>query len=277
MHPTSRSGRHLAALLILIALGPGAHGEDWPSWGGPRGDFTVEAGRLEEEWPAAGPPRLWERPLGGGYSSILFKDGRLFTMYRDGNEDVLVALDAATGATVWENRDTPIPWSEMDQQFGLGPNTTPLLVSDRVVGVGISGRMRAVEAGTGKLVWLRDLPRDFGRRKRVEEYGYSGNPLAYNGTILTQVGGQETAIVAFDPADGSVVWQSAPGGVSYAAPTLLRLSGREHYVYFGPEGVVGLDPATGATLWKHPIETIWKLPPKYNNGNHLTPVVSCSD
>lgn len=248
---------------------PGAQREAWPIWGGPRGDFTAGAGALAESWPAEGPRRLWQRPLGGGYSSILYQGGRLFTMYRAGDEDAIVALDAATGSTIWEQRDTPAFWPDMEKSFGLGPNSTPLVVGDKVVGIGISGRMRAVEAKTGKVVWRRDLTREHGRRKRVEEYGYSGNPLEYKGTILTLVGGDQAAVVALDPDDGSVVWKSAPGGVSYAQPTITRLAGREHYIYFEPEGVVALDPATGKTLWKHAIQ--------FNNGNHLTPAVRCDE
>jgi hypothetical protein len=157
----------------------------------------------------------------------------------------------------------------MDRQFGLGPNSTPLLIAGRVVGIGISGRMRAVEAATGQLAWSRDLAPEFGRRKRVEEYGYSGNPLPYRGTILTLVAGEQAAVVAFAPADGAVVWTSEPGGVSYAQPLLTRLAGREHYLYFEPAGVVALDPATGKTLWRHPIQ--------FRNGNHLTPALRCDD
>ncbi len=256
------------------AVTPGAQQEDWRSWGGVRGDFTVESGALAEAWPAEGPRRIWERPLGGGYSSILYQGGRLYTMYRAGSEDVLVALDAATGSTIWEQRDTPSFWPDMEKGFGLGPNSTPLLVTDeaggdKVVAIGISGRMRAVEAKTGKVVWRRDLPREHGRRKRVEEYGYSGNPLAYGGKVLTLVGGDDAAVVALDPADGSVEWKSAPGGVSYAQPAIIRLAGREQYVYFEPEGIVALDPATGKTLWKHAIQ--------FNNGNHLTPAARCDE
>jgi outer membrane protein assembly factor BamB len=268
--PSTRAARPgIAIALALLAASTAGAEEAWTSWGGPRGDFTVEGGVLAEAWPAEGPRRIWERPLGGGYSSILYQGGRLYTMYRDGDEDVIVALDAATGATVWQQRDTPTFWPEMDKGFGLGPNSTPLWIEGKVIGIGISGRMRAVDAGTGKVVWQRDLPRDFGRRKRVEEYGYSGNPLDYKGTILTLVGGEQAAVVALDPDDGSLVWQSAPGGVSYAQPTITRLAGREQYVYFEPEGIVALDPATGKTLWKHPIE--------FRNGNHLTPAVRCDE
>ncbi len=250
-------------------VAPGGGPEGWLSWAGPGGDFTAGAGALAEEWPADGPRRLWQRSLGGGYSSILYEGGRLFTMFRDGTEDVIVALDARTGSTLWEQRDTPSYWPEMEHSFGLGPNSTPLFVANKVVGIGISGRMRALDARTGAVAWKHDLPRELGRRKRVEEYGYSGSPLSYNGTILTLVGGDEAAVVAFDPADGSVVWKSGPGGVSYAQPTLTRIAGREHYIYFEPEGVVALDPVTGKTLWKHAIP--------FNNGNHLTPAVRCDE
>jgi hypothetical protein len=186
----------------------------------------------------------------------------------------MVALDAVTGATLWEHRDTPNFWPDMDQSFGLGPNSTPLLITDRagaakVVGIGISGRMRAVEARSGKLSWQRDLPREHGRYKREYEYGYSGSPIAYQGTIVALVGGTDAAVVALDPSDGSVVWKSAPGSVSYAQPTITRLAGREHYLFFELEGLVALDPATGRTLWKHGIPYLY--------GTHLTPAVRCDE
>jgi len=261
----------VVVLCVGLAASPvvAASPESWTAWGGPRGDFTVTSGPLAERWPETGPPRLWERPLGGGYSSVLHHEGTLFTLYRDGDEDVLIALDAGTGETRWENRDRYSFWSGMERSFGIGPNSTPLLIEGRVVGIGVSGRLRAVSAETGEVAWRLDLPGEFGRLSRVEEYGYSANPLPYEGSILTPVGGEKAAIVALNPKDGSIVWKSDPGGVSYGQPTLTRLAGRDHYLYFEPEGLVALDPTNGRTLWKHPIE--------FNNGNHLTPAVRCSE
>ncbi len=190
-------------------------------------------------------------------------------MYRQGSDEVMIALDAASGATLWEHRDPVVLWPEMERSFGSGPNVTPLLIGDLVVGIGIAGQLRALEAATGKLVWQRDLPREFVRLPRDEEYGYSGIPLAYGGKILVLAGGARAAVVAYEPRDGLLAWKSAPGAVSYGPPILTRLAGRDHYVYFEPEGVVALDPATGKLLWKHPIER--------TNGNHLTPAVPCDE
>ena len=243
-------------------------GPDWLAWGGPSGDFVVESAEpLAERWPKNGPPVLWKRPLGPGHSSVLHRDGVLYTLYRQGGEEVVVALEAQSGHTLWEHRRAPGLWPDMSHSFGLGPNATPLLLDQALVAIDISGYLRALQPSDGSLLWQMDLPATFGRLERVEEYGYSGNPLAQGDTVLVLVGGSKAAVVALAAEDGSLRWMSAPGGVSYAQPTLTRLANREHYLYFEPEGLVALDPETGRILWKHPIE--------FNNGNHLTPVVRC--
>ena len=256
-------------LLGLIATSLNAEAEDWLQWGGPRGNFTVQASRLDEAWPAEGPRRLWRRPLGDGYSAILVKGDALYTEYRSGDDTFVVALDVETGSTKWEHRYSTKPWPEMDKNFGLGPNATPLIIGDRIVSISIDGHMRCLDLGAGRLLGEHDLPAEFGRRKRVEEYGYSASPLSYKNTILTLVGGDDHAVVAFDPASGSAVWKSEAGGVSYAPATLTTLADRDQFIYFEPEGVVALDPLTGGLLWRSPIE--------FDNGNHLTPAVRCDD
>ncbi len=88
----------LLSLVAIFLLSPAGRAADWLQWGGPAGDFTVEVEGLAEWWPADGPKTLWKRPLGEGYSAILYQGGRLFTMYRDGEHEVVVSLDAQTGA-----------------------------------------------------------------------------------------------------------------------------------------------------------------------------------
>ncbi|MEO1084426.1 MAG: PQQ-binding-like beta-propeller repeat protein, partial [Acidobacteriota bacterium] len=256
------------ALAAMCASSPG-HANDWVQWGGPNGDFTVESEGLAEGWPEEGPKTLWRRPLGSGHSSILAHGGRLFTMYRDGDQEVVIALDAATGKTVWEHRYVTELWPDMREVFGLGPNATPAIIGDRIVSIGISGQLRCLDLASGELLWQHDLPAKYGRRERQEEYGYSNSPLLYQGKILVLVGGTDHGVVSFDPADGSALWQSAPGGISYAPATLTTLGGQDHFVYFSPQGVVALDPSTGGQLWDSPME--------YGNGNHLTPIVKCDD
>lgn len=259
----------ILCLIILAGFARSASAEDWLQWGGPRGDFTVNTPPLVDSWPADGPRQLWKRTLGDGYSCILNRGNSLYTEYRDNNEGVVVALDAKTGATTWEYRYPFKLWPEMEQSFGKGPNATPAIIGDRIISISIDAIMRCLDINSGKLMWEQDLSAKFGRRKRVEEYGYSGSPLVHKNTIIVLVGGTDHAVVAFEPEKGEMVWKSAPGGISYAPPAITSLLGKEQYIYFEPEGVVAIDPNAGKLLWRSPIE--------FNNGNHLTPVVKCDD
>jgi hypothetical protein len=81
----------------------------WTRWGGPNQDFSAPAAGLASSWPETGPATLWNRELGEGYSAILVEGGRLYTMYRAGDEEVAVCLDARTGATLWEYRYRHVP------------------------------------------------------------------------------------------------------------------------------------------------------------------------
>ena len=70
---------------------------DWPWWGGPRWDWKPATPDLADTWPESGPPVIWRRPLGEGYSAISVRDGNLYTMWRNGEEETVVAIKAADG------------------------------------------------------------------------------------------------------------------------------------------------------------------------------------
>src|SRR5262245_44450191 len=90
------------------AIAQPVRGQDWPQWGGPRRDFKSDSTGLAGRWPARGPQRLWSRPLGEGHSAIVAEGGRLYTMYRKGQQEIVVSLDSKTGKTIWEyNYDGP--------------------------------------------------------------------------------------------------------------------------------------------------------------------------
>src|SRR5438067_8794036 len=109
---TTRSFLVIAASALSLVEAPpvvrGAAGTDWTQWGGPARNFMLDAKGLASSWPAGGPKKRWSRALGEGHSSILVEGGKLYTMYRPlggarrSQEEVIVALDAATGKTLWE-------------------------------------------------------------------------------------------------------------------------------------------------------------------------------
>lgn len=235
----------------------------WRQWGGPNRDFIVEATGLADAWPAAGPRTIWSRPLGTGHSAILAEDGRLFTMYRVGNgrtrggpfdaEESVIALDAATGKTLWEHK---YPSKLEDFSFGAGPHSTPLLVGDRLFTLGTNKQLFAFDKRTGKVLWSHDLVKDFNAPplliRPVVKVGYGCSLVAYRDTIICSVGGPGQSVMAFRQGDGSVAWKSGDFLTSDAPPILIEFAGRTQVVFLAGGTVTALDAANGTVLWSHP-------------------------
>src|SRR5262249_22148714 len=147
-----------------------------------------------------GPPRLWSRALGDGYSAILSDGSRLYTLFRRGSDDVAIAMDAATGQTLWEHAEDAAPLGGMFLQYGSGPNSTPLLVGERLFFVTFTGRLCALERATGRLLWKQELWKD--HKGTFRDVGYAPSPLAYGDTLILPVGGRGRALAAFRQEDG---------------------------------------------------------------------------
>ena len=239
----------MRALALLFAVPLGIAAADWPRFGGPTGDFQVDPSDSLLRWPAAGPNRLWTRPLGEGYSSIV-TDGRvLYTMYRRGEQEVVVGLEAETGTTLWEFAyDAPLP-ADFDRSNGIGPRGSPLIVGDMLLTAGVAGKLHCLVRKSGKVRWERDLVRDFGGTIRIN--GYAPSPFAWRDMIIVFPNAPGAAIMALRQLDGSVVWKRHSFTVSYATPILIKLSGREQLIAQFSDEVVGLDPANGDVVWSH--------------------------
>jgi len=139
------------AMPLLAPFFAGAHAGDssWTRWGGPTGDFKVVGPELVEAWPESGPRRLWEIELGSGYSAVLCRGDRLYTAYSEEENEIVVALDRKDGALVWDYAYEAGRYPDMTKSFGEGPNATPLLIADRLVTIGITGKVTCLRADSG--------------------------------------------------------------------------------------------------------------------------------
>lgn len=200
---------------------------------------------------------LWQRPLGDGYSGIVVDDERLYTLYREGDDEVAVALDPDTGRTIWTRRHpAPIDVSIHPGSYGYGPRSTPLLLGSRIYTIDFNGRMRCLDKATGEPMWSVDLIAEFGGT--VRRWGYACSPLAYGDTVIVLVGGQGAGVVALDRHTGETVWQRHDFENSYASPVLVGVGGQVQLVCFMARDIVGLDPSDGDLIWQHPHENQWR-------------------
>lgn len=253
----------LAAVLTVIISHPALAGGNWLQWGGPGRDFRTD-GTLLNKWPEEGPRKLWSVELGDGYSSVLVDGDTLYTMYTirmqlseqkwelEGQE-VVVALNAQDGEKRWEYK-YDAPWeANMQMEFGPGPHSTPLIVDDRVFAIGCTCKLHCLDKKTGKLIWAKDLRKEFDASHLMR--GYGASPLAFEDTIILPIGGAGQGVIAFRQSDGSVAWKNQDFGPTYASPILIQIEGQTQLVIFSDNGASGLNPRDGSLLWNHAHKT----------------------
>ena len=259
-----------AAVLVSVAglsghAGVSATDASWLQWGGPRRNFTADITGLTAKWPQEGPRRLWNRTLGEGHSAIIVDGGRLYTMYRPAGmlsmvrrsqQETIAAFDAATGKTVWEHTYNA-PTSGLDLSQGAGPHSTPLIVGATLYAMSSRVEMFALDKQTGKLRWSHDLQKEFGAKQ--PDRGYAPSPIGYRDTVIVPVGAPNASVIAFNQKTGAVAWKGGTFPVAPASPIVIAVDGQDQLVVFGGDQVVGLDPANGAVLWRHPHKTEWGL------------------
>ena len=239
-----------ALALLLTTMTASAQSSDWTQWGGPQRNFKSESKGLATTWPETGPRRLWQRELGEGYSAIVADRGMLFTMYRKGENEVVIALDAATGKTMWEYSYAAPFSAEYDMTNGPGPHATPLVTGNLVFSSGATGKLHCVDRKSGKLLWSHDLLKEFHGNVRVN--GYSCSPIAYKDKIIMMVGGPASSLIAFNQKDGAVAWKKHDFRNSTSSPIVVSVDGQDQLVAFMWGEVVGVDPINGNLLWSHP-------------------------
>jgi outer membrane protein assembly factor BamB len=181
----------------------------------------------------------------------------LYTMYRKGSQDVVIALDPASGKTVWETAIEAPHAPGMNVEAGPGPHSTPLVAEDRIFVTTVIGRLAALDRDTGERLWTQDLWNEY--NGSFLDRGYAASPIAYNDTIIVPVGGPGRALMAFRQNDGAVMWSKGDFQNSYSSPILIHAGGRDQLVSFMAKQVMAADPATGEVLWTVGHETMYDI------------------
>jgi outer membrane protein assembly factor BamB len=257
----------LITLLQTPSLGAQAPARDtWPQWRGPArtGVLTVD------EAPTMWPPELkkgWSVQVGEGYSSPIAGGGRVFVHARRDPDEVVLAIDLATGRVAWEQKyAAPIEKNPYAKQMAKGPYSTPLLSEGRLYTLGTTAILSAWNASTGALVWRKDFSSRIDTSKLF--CGTAMSPLLTKSGIIVHVGDDRGgSILALDPATGKEKWTTSVRGPGYASPTEVTLGGVPQIVTMTTRSVMGVDLATGTVLWEFPFDDEW-------NENIVTPVAT---
>lgn len=231
-----------------------ARGGDWPQWHGPKRDNVSTETGLSRQWGPNGPTLAWQASgLGLGFSSLAITNGRIFTMGDHGAEQFIEALDAKSGKMLWKTKVGP----SHEDEYG-GPRSTPTVDGALLYAVGTEGDLVCLDTATGKEVWRRSLPKDFGGRM-MSDWKFSESPLVDGDRVIVTPGAREATLVALDKKTGKEVWRTAtpdlgPGGrdgAAYSSVVISNGGGVKQYVQLLGRGVIGVRASDGKFLWNY--------------------------
>jgi outer membrane protein assembly factor BamB len=261
---TMKTQQHvlLALMMLVLAAVTAAQGPDWSQWRGPSRDGAVASFTEPKPWPEM-LRQTWKVEVGSGYATPLVVGNRIFMFARQGENEVMSALDAATGKVLWQ---TSYPASFTMQKaaarHGPGPKSTPVFANGRLYSIGMTGVVTAYDAATGKQLWQKS-----GSTTVPMYTTHSFSPLVERGVVVFHVGGHnEGALTAYDVNTGDVKWSWRGDGPGYGSPIVADFAGTRQIVTITQGKLVSVDAASGALLWERDFAS-----PNFTNS--ITPIV----
>ncbi|MDP6794968.1 MAG: PQQ-like beta-propeller repeat protein [Verrucomicrobiota bacterium] len=262
-------------LLLAAALGQAASAQtvDWPQWRGPTRDGFLPAKGLALSTLPAQAKVLWKVKSAEGLASPVVADGSVFLFENRNGNEALVALSITDGSEQWATELSPV---FEDGQGPRGPRCTPVIDHDQVFAQCSRGTMHCLDAESGRIQWEIDYAKlgmkfvgEKGRVPGARRHGFTNTPLVVGDMVYALVGGKGHGIVCFNRSNGKVIWNGLDYEPGYAPPIPAVMAGRQQFVCFFVEGVVGVDVRNGSELWKIPMKTDY--------GRHVAAPVTHND
>ncbi|HIQ19691.1 MAG TPA: hypothetical protein EYH34_00425 [Planctomycetes bacterium] len=231
----------------------------WDDWRGPGRTATTDAVPATLARP---PTLLWARTMTGpAMAGVAVAEGVVVVADKSLDEtyDIFRCLDADTGRQRWKLA-YPAP-GEMD--FTNAPRAAPLVHRGRVYLLGAFGHLHCMDLKSGKVIWRRNLARDFATKPPM--WGYCSTPLVVDQKLIVNPGAPDASLAALDLNTGRTIWKTPGPEAAYAGFILAAPSGVRQIIGYDSVSLGGWDPQTGERLWR-------LVPPWEGDFNVPTPV-----
>lgn len=246
--PLLRPGR--VAVVVAALLVTAVRAEDWPQWRGPNRD-----GVWHEMFSPGEVKQRWSVQVGFGWSSPVVAQGRVYLtdalVARPKAQERVLCFDEATGQSLWTRAyHVNFPdWAFAAGQEG-GPTATPLVAGGKLYILGITGQLFCLDASKGDVLWEKHLDQEYA----VGEFRCRASPLLDGRRLILFVGGKPGAcVLALDRDTGKVLWKTLDESVSNSSPIIVTAGGQRQLIVWTEESVTSLDPTTGRTWWREPL------------------------
>ena len=247
----------IGVLFTVLALSPAASAQEWTQWRGPGRDGLVSDQNAPTAWPAQW-QRTWRVEIGEGYSSPVVAADRVFVHGRRDPEEIVAAINLADGTVIWEQKyQATFKKNQYAVEMAKGPNSTPLVIGNRLFTLGVTGVLAAWDTATGKQLWNKDFSSSIDTSKMF--CGTAASPLAVNGRLVVQYGSDIHGgkILGLDPATGATQWEWSGLGPGYASPVVIDVAKQSQIVTLTQGSIIGIDGKNGKDLWSVPFPDEW--------------------
>jgi outer membrane protein assembly factor BamB len=220
-----------AVLCGVILVGATcALAQDWPQWRGAHRDGKVEGFTAPQAWPKE-LAQKWKAAVGTGDATPALVGDKLYVFARQGDDEVALCLDAATGKEIWKDKYAATAVTGAAARHP-GPRSSPTVADGKVVTLGVGGVLSCLDAATGKVAWRNE---EF---KAVPMFFTSMSPIVVDGMAIAHLGGKGAGTLAsFDLASGAAKWKWTADGV-------------KQVVVQTEKSLVGVAVADGKLLWQ---------------------------
>jgi outer membrane protein assembly factor BamB len=234
---------------------------DVTQWRGANRDGVVTGFTAPATWPEQLTQR-WKVEVGLGYATPIVVGNRVYVFSRQGEDEVMSGIDAASGKVLWRTAyPASFEMSSAAKAHGPGPKSTPVFFNGRLYAIGMTGAVTAYDAATGKQLWQKP-----GSMPLPMYTSHAFSPIVDRGLVIFHVGGHDKgALTAFDLNTGAVRWSWDGDGPGYGSPIIADFDGVRQIITITQVKLVGVDAATGALLWERPFASS-------NFTNSITPV-----
>jgi len=238
--------RSFVCIIVIFLFGvsavlTNADDYDWPRWRGPNGNGSIVDDSWNIEALSGEAQILWKVGVGQGYSSVVLKDGYVYTMGSWRGEDTIYCLDAETGEEVWT--------FTYDEATGI-PNSTPTIDGKYLYTLSREGLVLCLNIKKGKEKWRRDIPKEL--KDMIPGYGYAGSPLIEEDLVILNA---RSTGIALHKKTGKVVWVSPIPkprySAGYATPVLVNYDSHKYVAIFNWDGLNFVEFQTGRVLWSY--------------------------
>ncbi len=261
------------AALVVLLISSVACGEDWAQWRGPNRDCHIQPVQWPNSLDESHLRPTWRMTLQPSYSGPIVVGDRVFvTETRDKADEVVTALDRATGKELWK-----VEWpGSIKVPFFAASNgswirSTPASNGELLFVMGMREVLVAMDVQSGREVWRIDFMQKFGTD--LPAFGAVSSPLLDGEFLYVQAA---FATVKLRAADGSVVWRSTPeagaafgqgmGSSPFSSPIIATLANKRQIVVQSRATLTGIDLENGEELWSQPVPATRRM-------NILTPLV----